>query len=307
MNNKKSNKKSFEKRKTKLKKEGKKFGIEYTQDNDKNMEIDDIENGVINIGNMNLDNIDINNLPDINEVLKKQGINTTKTITNEENTITPIDDNLNQNYLNKVGKFWSKNEIFSPSYIRGNVEILKNNKILSNLGNKLKILDGDTFEMTNLDLSENSNKKHTEITYENEEFVSYVFLSKKEHLVCCMDNSLVRVFELNFNSTSGATEENFNTKINTQHKNITLIKTIKLNKAISKKMIVDSTQKYVALVMSDKTITVIDTENYNIVSKFVGHSMFINDIIFNPIKKSFQIYSGAEDGVIKVWDILLGK
>ena len=74
---------------------------------------------------MNLDNIDINNLPDINEVLKKQGINTTKTIKNEENTITPIDDNLNQNYLNKVGKFWSKNEIFSPSYIRGNVEILK--------------------------------------------------------------------------------------------------------------------------------------------------------------------------------------
>eukprot|EP00340_Litonotus_pictus_P008334 CAMPEP_0170519876 /NCGR_PEP_ID=MMETSP0209-20121228/5121_1 /TAXON_ID=665100 ORGANISM="Litonotus pictus, Strain P1" /NCGR_SAMPLE_ID=MMETSP0209 /ASSEMBLY_ACC=CAM_ASM_000301 /LENGTH=977 /DNA_ID=CAMNT_0010805861 /DNA_START=685 /DNA_END=3618 /DNA_ORIENTATION=- len=72
-------------------------------------------------------------------------------------------------------------------------------------------------------------------------------------------------------------------------------------------MVVDSTQKFIAMMMSDKTITILEIGSYSIVANFTGHSMFVNDIVFNPLKKSYVVYSGSEDGEIKVWDILLGK
>lgn len=175
----------------------------------------------------------------------------------------------------KVGKSWLKSTIFSPIYMRGPVEVLDAETVVSSVGEKLLFLDSQTFESSDLFMSN-----------ENEEIVSFAIIQKLRIAVCCMTNSLIRVFDIATKKAS---------------------KTIKLNKVVAKKMLVDPSQKYIAMMMSNSTIQVYDTEHFNNVCNFVGSQGFIHDIIFSPIKKSFVVYSGSESGEIRVWDIMLGK
>lgn len=320
MNSKKQAKKSYQKKRESLKKQNKKFEVNYNNNNnnrnldeeDNNMDIDNdmVDAVVVDPSTINLNNLNNLNIPSLNT----KGSN--------------LDlKNLSEEYSYKVGKYWEKQELFSPVYTKDKVEIITNNILLSNIGNTIKILDGTTFENISINnnlgkFSENVNNtnkpKYAELNYDNEEITSFVFNHKNNHLICCMENSLIRIFEFENKENveeKQKNEENFNSfNVNTKNADFmsnksknTLVKTIKLNKIVSKKMVIDSTQHFIAMLMSDKSIQVLETVNYSIISNFTGHKMFVNDIVFNPTKKSYVIYSGSEDGEIKVWDVILNK
>lgn len=268
MNSKKQAKKNYEKKRDKLSKKSKKFEVDY------------------NNKSANNDNFDIIETEDQNAPNETLNSNI-----------------VNEGYSNKVGKYWEKKDIISPVYTKGQVEIMNPNVILSNTGSTVKFLDGNTFESLSNSNTTKDNKETentiVDFNHEDEEIVAFLHISRKNHLICCMENSLLRVFDLSANTDNKNTN---NKKVDSK-----LVKTIKLNKTLCKKMVTDSTQRFIACMMTDKTISIIDVENYTVVNNFIGHKLFINDIVFNPIKKSFLVYSGSEDGEIKVWDILLGK
>lgn len=220
---------SVDKKQKKLRKEGKKFEIEFSQNNqntndDVNMDIESKEN-----------------------------------LIEEE----------------KIGKYWEKNVIYSPSYTHGSIDIVNKDSLLSNIGDKLVFLNSESFQ---------SGSKS--ISFEGESIITFISIYKTSLVVCSLDNSLIRVYD---------TETNKTTKI------------IKLNKIIAKKFILDSTQQYLAVIMSNNTIAVYETVNFNQICNFQASNIFLSDIIFNPIKKSFILYSAADDGLIKAWDVMLGK
>lgn len=70
---------------------------------------------------------------------------------------------------------------------------------------------------------------------------------------------------------------------------------------------VDYANKFTAVATSTNSILIYDNSNYNLLTNFVGHTGFIYDIAFNPDKERFALYSGSEDGTVKVWDIILNK
>lgn len=257
MNTKKKSKNEFNKKKKMLKSVDKKFKVDYNSN----------ENTMVD------ENI-------LSENLLENDIVMSGTI------------GLSEEYENKVGKYWEKKTLFSTCYTKGNVEVVnsqllgyensESGVILSNSGNKIHFLDANTFQLLA------QSKGLNEISYNNEEFISFLYIPLKKHLIACMENSLIRVFEISSIA-------------------IKLIKTIKLNKTLARKIIIDPTNKFLALMLSDNSIMILESDNYSIVSTFIGHKMFVNDICFSPIKKNFVLYSGSEDGQLRVWDILFGK
>lgn len=281
MNNKNKSKREFSKRKSKLKNQGKKFNLEFksnSQDHN-TMDIDDEYNTKDLYMNSDNYNFDSNTFSE----------NILKSSKNLE---------ITEEFKNKVGKIWNKKEIFSQVYYNGSVEIIKGavlglkntSIILSNSGNKINILDAETFEL--LEFESVNKMKSTFIAHQEEDIVTFFYLGSKRHLICSMENSLIRVFDL---------------KNLTLHGNsCKIFKSIKLNKTICNKIVASSNQTFIALMLADRCIQ-IHNNDYTLLGIHKAHEMAINDIIFNPSTNSSILFSGSEDGLIKIWDVILSK
>jgi U3 small nucleolar RNA-associated protein 13 len=178
----------------------------------------------------------------------------------------------------KIGKFWDGKTLIEPKNTKGKLFLIEKpdkNLTISQVGDGLYILNTDDFSLVDK-------------LYQNEEnILTFTYNNKKNEIYCAMENSLVKVFDFN---------------------NLSKPKKVwKLNKEIAKFMKIDPSFKFLAVVTSRNNILVYDTENYKLLNSFSGHTGFIYDIQFNPDKEKFLIYSGSEDGTIKVWDIILNK
>lgn len=318
MNSKQNSKKAFKKRKIQLKNRNQKFEIKYTSEfegSSKNASRSNSKNAYHSKtkNDFNKDTtkmeIDENYNDDFNRI--PQEISNLQ-ISKDSNPKLP------EVYSNKIGRFWEKQTLFCPVYIKGQIEILKSNILISNVGSKLKFLDGSSFEVIYDIFQKPSSSKASfsgeqeifkgprELSYNDEEIVSFYYINSKQHVICCMENSLLRVFDISDYSENNNNKQLFSqAKVKSISQN--LIRTIKLNKTVVKKMASDCTQRLIGLMMTDKSIRILDTDTYSIICNFSGHYMFVNDIIFSPIKSNFVLYSGSEDGEILVWDVLLGK
>lgn len=72
-------------------------------------------------------------------------------------------------------------------------------------------------------------------------------------------------------------------------------------------MRIDPSNKFFAIAGTNNSILVYDTDKYNLVNTFLGHTGYIYDMAFNPDAGKFSLYSASEDNTVKVWDIILNK
>lgn len=271
MNNKNRSKREFSKRKSKLKNQDKKFNLDFK-----------------NKSSMDVETFDNNN----EEYYEKYDNYLENSAKNDK------PNNITEEFRNKVGKIWKKKEIFSQVYINGSVEIIKGTTlgltnpslILSNSGNKINIIDGQNFELLEF---ESINKiKCSFIAHQEEEIITFFYLGSKKHLICSMENSLIRIFDLRNLSIHG--------------NSCKVLKSIKLNKTVCNKIVTNNNQNFIAFMLADRTIQVLNSD-YSLLGVYKAHELTINDIIFSPISNSSILFSGSEDGTIKIWDVILSK
>lgn len=189
-------------------------------------------------------------------------------------------DELISDNLIKIGKYWDNKNVIEPKNTLGNLHFIENynntneNYTLSIVGESLHIMNTYDFTVKRI------------IKHPEEQILSFTYNEIRKEIICCMNNSLVRIFD--FESTK-------------------CVKVWKLNKILAKMMKIDPSFKFVAIVGSNHSILVYDLHNYNLINSFSGHDTFIYDIAFNPDKEKYILYSGSEDGTVKIWDIVLNK
>ena len=182
--------------------------------------------------------------------------------------------------LIKIGKFWESKNLIEPKNTQGTLHFIENynntdeNYTLSIVGDSLHILNTSEFTIKNI------------IKQAEEQIISFVYNEPKREIICCMNNSLVRIFDMD------------TTKC---------VKAWKLNRIVAKMMKIDPSFKFLAIAGSNHSILIYDLKNYNLINSFSGHDNFIYDIAFNPDKEKYILYSGSEDGSVKIWDIVLNK
>jgi len=189
------------------------------------------------------------------------------------------DDLISENLI-KIGKFWESKNLIEPKNTLGTLQFIENynntneNYTISIVGDSLHILYTKDFSIKKV------------IKYPEEQIISFVYSDAKKEILCCMNNSLVRVFDI---------------------ETLKCLKVWKLNKIVAKIMKIDPSNKFLAIVGSNHSILVYDLKNFNLINSFSGHDTFIYDIAFNPDKEKYILYSGSEDGTVKIWDIVLNK
>ena len=85
------------------------------------------------------------------------------------------------------------------------------------------------------------------------------------------------------------------------------ISNFKLHKTIGKKVKLDPSGNFFAVITSNNSINIYETKNFNLECNLKGHLGIIYNIIFNPIIDKFILYSCSEDNSIRIWNVLLKK
>ena len=175
----------------------------------------------------------------------------------------------------KIAKYWKGSTLIDTKNTRGNLVFIESlNSILSISNGKVLALDISSLEI----------KKTFQA--ENEEVLAFEYNKVKKEIICLMNISMVRIFD--FESES-------------------CINKFKLHKTVGTIVKLDPSGNFFAIVTSQNTIMIYETSKFNLECTFNGHSDIIYDIVFNPIKEKFTLYSCSEDNSVKVWNILLKK
>ena len=248
---------------------------------------------------------------------KKQNTNLTITADNdnkitESNNINEKKDNTDVIKKKRVGKSWEAKNLFSPFYVKGEIDYLNEDCILSYYENKLYQINFNSSEISdstkenedkieeeeiNKNINVKTNLKLKELFYElnNEEVICFKFIQTKNLLIVCTNNFIMRIIDLN-----------------SEKKRI--IQTINLNKVYAKKITTNfnfknankkNNEEFFAFSTSGNTLIVYDLKTMSNIGNFNNDNIIINDICFNKNKP--VVYTANENHRIKVWDVLLGK
>lgn len=187
-------------------------------------------------------------------------------------------DNLTDQQIEqttKIAKFWKGNCIIETKNTGSDLIFIESlNTIYSISNGKVLALDINSLQTTK--------------TFEspNEEVFAFAFNKNKNELICLMNTSMVRIFDVETGNC---------------------VNKFKLHKTVGKKVKLDPSGNFLAIVTSQNSIMIYETTKFNLECTFTGHSGIIDDIEFNPIKDRFILYSASEDNSVKVWNILLKK
>ena len=69
----------------------------------------------------------------------------------------------------------------------------------------------------------------------------------------------------------------------------------------------DSTGNYLCTGGADGTVRVWDTEGWYCTHQFKGHRAVITRIMFHPDPRRYMVFTGAEDGSLRCWDMVSKK
>ena len=86
-----------------------------------------------------------------------------------------------------------------------------------------------------------------------------------------------------------------------------ILNQIKIHKAAGKIVKIDPSNNFFAVVTSRNNINIYNIKNLNLECVFEEHNHIIYDIIFNPNKEKFELYSCSEDSTVRVFNLLLAK
>ena len=203
----------------------------------------------------------------------KQIISSSNNILLDSDNVINTDKTINEDY--KFAKYFSQTNLIEIKNTEGEIIIIENlNEILSLVNNEVHLLDLNTLE---------TKKK---IILQDEKIISFEYNKYKNEIITLTDISQIRIFSV---------------------ETLKHISNFKLHKTIGKKVKLDPSGNFFAVITSNNSINIYETKNFNLECNLKGHLGIIYNIIFNPIIDKFILYSCSEDNSIRIWNVLLKK
>ena len=212
----------------------------------------------------------------------KKKINSEITFASSEvlnnNILLTSDNNNSENIITeeyKFGKYFSQTNLIEIKNTEGELIFIENLNILLSLVNyEIHLLNIITLETLN------------KISIPNEKILSFEYNKYKKEIITLTDISQIRIFSI---------------------ENLNLIANFKIHKTLGKKVKIDPSGNFFAIITSNNSINIYDTNKFNLECTLSGHSGIIYNMIFNPILDKYILYSCSEDNTIRIWNILLKK
>ena len=216
------------------------------------------------------ENIDIPNAIVLNSESSKTKL--TKTI-EEEEILEPKRENKNDEF--KIAKYFSQIKLIEPKNTGNDLLFLQEEEII------LSLCDGKLYSLNIF-----TYKILSKFYVPKANIISFTYNDKLRQIITLLENSMITIFDFD-------TEK--------------ILSQIKIHKASGKIVKIDPSKNFFAVVTSRNNINIYNIKNLNLECIFEEHNHIIHDIIFNPIKEKFELYSCSEDYTVRVWNLLLAK
>ena len=194
------------------------------------------------------------------------------------NILLTSDNNNSENIITeeyKFGKYFSQTNLIEIKNTEGELIFIENLNILLSLVNyEIHLLNIISLETLN------------KISIPNEKILSFEYNKYKKEIITLTNISQIRIFSI---------------------ENLNLIANFKIHKTLGKKVKIDPSGNFFAIITSNNSINIYDTNKFNLECTLSGHSGIIYNMIFNPILDKYILYSCSEDNTIRIWNILLKK
>ena len=175
----------------------------------------------------------------------------------------------------KIAKYFSQVKLIEPKNTGNDLLFLPEEEIILSLcDGKLYSLNISTYKILSTFYVPKTNIN------------SFTYNDKLRQIITLLENSMIAIFDFD-------TEK--------------ILSQIKIHKASGKIVKIDPSKNFFAVVTSRNNINIYNIKNLNLECIFEEHNHIIYDIIFNPIKEKFELYSCSEDSTIRVWNLLLAK
>jgi len=175
----------------------------------------------------------------------------------------------------KIAKYFSQIKLIEPKNTDKDLLFLPEEEIILSLcDGKLYSLNIFTYKILSTFYVPKTN------------IISFTYNDKLRQIITLLENSMITIFDFD-------TEK--------------ILSQIKIHKASGKIVKIDPSKNFFAVVTSRNNINIYNIKNLNLECIFEEHNHIIHDIIFNPIKEKFELYSCSEDYTVRVWNLLLAK
>ena len=175
----------------------------------------------------------------------------------------------------KIAKYFSQTKLIEPK--NTNMDLLflpEEDSILSLCDGKLFSLNINTYKINSIYFSLRYN------------IINFAYNDKLRQIITLLESSMIAIFDFD-------TEK--------------IVSQIKIHKAIGKIVKIDPSKNFFAVVTSRNNINIYNIKNLSLECILEDHKHIIYDIIFNPSKEKFELYSCSEDSTVRVWNLLLRK
>ena len=208
----------------------------------------------------------------LNPDLLKNTVKLTKVI-EEEEKIDSSKENRKDEF--KVAKYFTQTKLIEPKNTNKDLLFLPEEEII------LSLCDGKLYSLNILTYKIISTFSIPKIN-----IISFTFNNSLRQIIALLETSMITIFDFD-------TEK--------------ILNQIKIHKAAGKIVKIDPSNNFFAVVTSRNNINIYNIKNLNLECVFEEHNHIIYDIIFNPNKEKFELYSCSEDSTVRVFNLLLAK
>ena len=175
----------------------------------------------------------------------------------------------------KIAKYFSQTKLIEPKNTNKDLLFIpEEDVILSLCDGKLYSLNINTFKIISTYFSPKNN------------IIGFAYNDKLRQIITLLELSMIIIFDFD-------TEK--------------IINQIKIHKAVGKIVKIDPSKNFFAVVTSKNNINIYNSKNLSLECILEDHKHIIYDIIFNPIKDKFELFSCSEDSTVRIWNLLLRK
>ena len=175
----------------------------------------------------------------------------------------------------KIAKYFSQTKLIEPKNTNKDLLFLPEEEII------LSLCDGKLYS-----LNISSYQILSTFSIPKTNIISFTYNNKLRQIITLLETSMITIFDFD-------TEK--------------VLSQIKIHKAAGKMVKIDPSNNFFAVVTSRNNINIYNIKNLNLECVFEEHNHIIYDIIFNPNKEKFELYSCSEDSTVRVWNLLLAK
>ena len=191
----------------------------------------------------------------------------------EEEKIDSSKENQKDEF--KIAKYFTQTKLIEPKNTNKDLLFLPEEEII------LSLCDGKLYSLNIL-----TYKIISTFSIPKTNIISFTFNNSLRQIIALLETSMITIFDFD-------TEK--------------ILNQIKIHKAAGKIVKIDPSNNFFAVVTSRNNINIYNIKNLNLECVFEEHNHIIYDIIFNPNKEKFELYSCSEDSTVRVWNLLLAK